>query len=142
MAIDKVKPLKIENPATGGVQTDYYPTELNPAEDYASMKGICFADDSNFYTDKIGRAIAEFYPQTWQNVTYSGGIITAVEYFNNASFISANRIARHELSYTSYNLTGEILYIYDTNGTSVLRTYTWIHVYSNNDLASSSVVIV
>lgn len=40
MAIDKIKPLKIENPSNGGTQTDPYPTETNPAQDYLSAKGL------------------------------------------------------------------------------------------------------
>jgi hypothetical protein len=39
---DKVKPLKIESPSTGGTQDDLGPTEMNPSQDYASVKGIAF----------------------------------------------------------------------------------------------------
>lgn len=42
MAIDIVKPLKIENPATGGTQTDVFPTEVTPTQDYIAAKGIAF----------------------------------------------------------------------------------------------------
>lgn len=42
MAIDKIKALKIENPANGGTQTDMFPTETNPAQDYLAAKGISF----------------------------------------------------------------------------------------------------
>lgn len=38
--VDKVRPLKFESPASGGTQTDTFPTETNPAEDYISTKGI------------------------------------------------------------------------------------------------------
>lgn len=40
--VDKVKPLKFENPATGGTETDVFPTEADPTEDYLSAKGIAF----------------------------------------------------------------------------------------------------
>ena len=40
--IDVVKFLKIENPANGGTQTDYLPTESNPNQDYGGMKGVVF----------------------------------------------------------------------------------------------------
>lgn len=40
--IDLVRYLKIENPAEGGTQTDYIPTEGNPASDYGNMKGVVF----------------------------------------------------------------------------------------------------
>jgi hypothetical protein len=44
---DKIKPLKIENPALGGTETDMFPTEANPTEDLASVKGIAFEDSDN-----------------------------------------------------------------------------------------------
>jgi hypothetical protein len=39
---DKVKPLKIENPSSGGTQTDFLPTESDPTQDYLAAKGIAF----------------------------------------------------------------------------------------------------
>lgn len=42
MSIDKVKPLKFENPANGGTQIDVYPTEANPDQDYLTAKGFSF----------------------------------------------------------------------------------------------------
>jgi hypothetical protein len=44
---DKIKPLKIENPASGGTQTDFLPTESNPAQDYVSAKGFAFEDNDS-----------------------------------------------------------------------------------------------
>jgi hypothetical protein len=40
--IDLVQYLKIETPAEGGTQTDPFPTEANPSQDYGNMKGIVF----------------------------------------------------------------------------------------------------
>lgn len=42
MAIDKIKALKFENPASGGTQLDMFPTETNPAQDYLAAKGVSF----------------------------------------------------------------------------------------------------
>lgn len=39
---DKVKALKIENPSGGGAQTDPFPVETNPAQDYLAAKGVAF----------------------------------------------------------------------------------------------------
>lgn len=141
MAVDKVKPLKIENPASGGTQTDSFPTETNPAQDYLAAKGIAFENLNTFLLDKIGRSLVELFPDLYQSMTYSSGDLTSIDYYNSSSFITANRIARHELSYTAHNCTGEVLYIYDTDGTTVLRTYTWVHTYAGNDLSSSSLII-
>ena len=38
--MDKVKPLKLENPSNGGTQTDIYPTEVNPSQDLVQGKGV------------------------------------------------------------------------------------------------------
>jgi len=46
MAIDKVRSLKIENPAEGGTQTDYLPTEVNPSQDYLSAAGLSLQDSN------------------------------------------------------------------------------------------------
>lgn len=53
MALDKVKPLKIENPLNGGVQTDVFPTETTPTVDYLACKGIAFenTDTESIRTD-------------------------------------------------------------------------------------------
>lgn len=48
---DKVKPLKIESPSTGGTQTDMFPTEANPASDYITGFGFAFRNSDNFLID-------------------------------------------------------------------------------------------
>lgn len=141
MAVDKVKPLKIENATTGGTQTDPYPTEANPTQDYLATKGIAFEGLDTFLIDKIGRTQVELFPDTWQRVNYTGAQPTSLEFFNNSSFVNANRIARYDFTYTGPLLTTEVLVIYDTNGTTVLRTYTWTHTYSSNIFQSSRLVI-
>lgn len=42
MSIEVCRPLKIENPASGGVNTDMYPTETNPNTDYLNCLGVAF----------------------------------------------------------------------------------------------------
>ena len=138
---DKVKFLKIENPSTGGTETDPFPVETDPTEDYGAMKGLAFENLDTFLLDKIGRAIVEKYPDLYQKNTYSGNNVTNIEFFNSATLINANRVSRYDFTYTSNNLTSEVLVIYDTNGTTILRTYTWTHTYSGNNLDQTSLVI-
>lgn len=138
---DKVKPLKIENAATGGTQTDPFPVETNPTQDYLAAKGIAFENLDTFLIEKLGRSLVEFFPNLYQNITYSGNDPTVLEFFNSSTFINANRVARYDFTYTSNNLTSEVLVIYDTNGTTILRTYTWTHTYTSNNLTSSGLVI-
>jgi hypothetical protein len=40
--VDKVKPLALENPSTGGTESFPTPTEVNPTEDHLAAKGISF----------------------------------------------------------------------------------------------------
>ena len=53
MPIDKVKSLKIEDPALGGTETDFGPREIDPSEDHLSAKGVAFenSDDTVVYGD-------------------------------------------------------------------------------------------
>jgi hypothetical protein len=46
MALDKVQPLKLEDPTTGGDQLDLCPTELDPLEDHVECRGIVLANDT------------------------------------------------------------------------------------------------
>lgn len=138
---DKVKPLGFENSALGGTENFPLPTEIDPNEDYLATKGIAFENLDTFLVDKIGRSIVEKFPDLYQNITYSGNDPTVLEFFNSSSFITANRVARFDFTYTANNLTSEVLVIYDTNGTTVLRTYTWTHTYTSNNLTSSGLVI-
>lgn len=57
---DKVKPLKIENSATGGTQIDPYPTETNPTQDYLATKGIAFENNDNRIIDLDGSGNIQF----------------------------------------------------------------------------------
>lgn len=77
----------------------------------------------------------------YQNLFYSSGIPVAVEYFSSSSFITANRVARSDLTYTGDLVTTEALKVYDTNGTTILKTYTWTYTYSGVDFQSSALVI-
>jgi hypothetical protein len=45
--IDRVQPLKLEDPGTGGGETDQFPTELNPQEDHLECAGVVFDDVSH-----------------------------------------------------------------------------------------------
>lgn len=50
--VDRIRPLKLESPATGGSDDDTFPTAANPAQDYAAVKGIAFEDDNNTRIEK------------------------------------------------------------------------------------------
>lgn len=58
MALDRVKPLKIESIDTGGDTDDLYPTSLDPQEDYVEVAGVVFDDathvDESTVIDRLG----------------------------------------------------------------------------------------
>lgn len=45
--VDRVKPLKIEGPGSGGTQTDDFPTSLDKNEDFVDARGVTIQDDSS-----------------------------------------------------------------------------------------------
>jgi hypothetical protein len=45
--VDRVKPLKLESPDSGGVETDEFPTSLDIAEDFVDCRGVTIQDDSS-----------------------------------------------------------------------------------------------
>ena len=47
MTIDRVKPLKLESVDTGGTEEDYFPTALNPQNDYVECAGVVLDDASH-----------------------------------------------------------------------------------------------
>jgi len=47
MAVDRVKPLKLESPETGGVETDDFPTSLDTSEDFVDCRGVAIQNDTS-----------------------------------------------------------------------------------------------
>jgi len=47
LALDRVKPLKLESIDTGGDDDDQFPTSLDPTEDLVECAGIVFDDASH-----------------------------------------------------------------------------------------------
>lgn len=58
--MDKVRPLKYESPSTGGTETDLYPTEVDPLEDYGSFKGVAFEGNDARLIDLDGSGNLQF----------------------------------------------------------------------------------
>lgn len=45
--VDRIRPLKFEDPSTGGTQTDQFPTGTNPNEDFVDSRGTTYQDDTS-----------------------------------------------------------------------------------------------
>jgi hypothetical protein len=57
---DKIKPLKMENAASGGTQNDPFPTEANPTQDYLAAKGLALENNDNRLIDLDGSGNIQF----------------------------------------------------------------------------------
>lgn len=134
--VDRVKPLGIESVSTGGTETNDFPTEMDPTEDYASVKGLAFEGLDTYRYEKLYRVLTELIPDGSVLLTYSGNNVVTVEYFITASQITANRTAKSDFTYTSNNLTSAVTVIYQTDGTTIARTITNTYTYSGNNLQS------
>lgn len=76
--VDIVRPLKIENPSEGGGQINFMPTEVDPSEDYAAVKGIAFdgVDTNVIYGDGGDIKFKDLntnYINTLEEVAFGGG---------------------------------------------------------------------
>lgn len=138
---DLIRPLKLESPSLGGDETDFLPTEANPIEDYAALKGVAFNGDENFVIEHVGRTLAQKEPFTTFTISYLGnGEVDYIEYFNSSNKIQANRIYRIDMTYDgSLNPTTETVTIYENDGVSVAKTQTHIYSYSASEIDSGTV---
>jgi hypothetical protein len=73
MAKDRIRPLKLEDPATGGTELDQFPVEVNPNEDYPDVRGITFQDDSSNDEDVFTERDAS------GNLTFKDKMVGAVQ---------------------------------------------------------------
>lgn len=101
---DKIKPLKIENPANGGTELDFLPTESNPSEDYVAAKGIALENNDNRLIDLDGSGNIQFKDAVETTAISVRKLRTANQnLFDNTSngFTSTNVQAAIEESKTS-----------------------------------------
>ena len=138
MAIEKVKPLKIE-PLEG----DQFPTEADASEDYLSAKGMAFEGLDIFLAEKVGGVIKFTTPDASLKPVFLGnGELDYVEVYEGATQVTANRRVRIDMTYDgSLNPTVEAWKFYSpSDGTTVLRTITVTHTWSGFDLTKSTEV--
>ena len=68
--MDRIRPLKMESPATGGSQDDEVPYEVDPNEDYADLRGVALQNDtSNDETVYLKRDISN-------NLVFADGVVS------------------------------------------------------------------
>jgi len=133
--VDKVKVLIIER---NGTELSYQ-EEGKPTSDYIEAKGISF-ESSDYLLEKIGRVLKETYPTHSFKYGYSGDDISYEEFYITTTQITTNRAMRGDFTYSGDNITSEAWKIYDTDGTTVLRTITLTHTYTGDDVTKTEAV--
>lgn len=129
--VDKVKPLKFENPTSGGTETDFYPTEADPTEDYISARGVSIKNtDTMIVSSDVLDNITLTDPVNGTNTVKE--LRTALNnIFDNSTngFIASNVQAAIEEARTTGLITvgGAILLGFDGNASSGR----WLEVITN-----------
>ena len=72
--------------------------------------------------------------------TYTGDLLTSLEFYNSLTQTNGNRIAKSDFTYTSEVLTGQVNTYYQNDGTTTFSTETLTYVYSGDDLIRVEVV--
>lgn len=139
MALDLVRPLKLETPAEGGTEDDSFPTEVDVNEDYIQGKG--FAIDNNTYVDKDGSGNMRFTDSvTGQKLLSELAQATGL---TESSHLILDQLVHNisENSYVEYNRTGglinSIIIWTDSGKTQKIRE--WIYTRSGG-LVTSEVI--
>ena len=73
MAIDRVKSLKLESPASGGTETDMFPTGLDKNEDYQDARGYAIQNDSSDDENVVVSRDAS------NNMTFADGVVSGTK---------------------------------------------------------------
>lgn len=95
----------------------------------------------------LGASVQDFInriygPTNSEKATYLGNQeLDYVEIFNSPSQVTENRRAKIQLAYSSDNVSSEVVSLYDTNGTTVLKTITLTHSYTGTDYNTTTTVI-
>lgn len=98
--VDKIKPLKIET-TTDGSQSDPFPTEVNPTQDYLSAKGIAFNNsDNTTITESSGEV---FHKDVFRTTPKTLRELVNFDSYSYAPAISSNN--------NSYTIVGRIHFL-------------------------------
>jgi hypothetical protein len=71
--------------------------------------------------------------------TYSGDLLTSLEFYNSLTQIDANRIAKSDFTYTNDFITSQVNTYYESDGTTVLQTETMSYTYTNDNITDIEV---
>jgi hypothetical protein len=109
MALDRVQPLKLEDPATGGDEIDAFPTSIDRNEDYIDSRGLAIQDPtSNDETTVVGRLGNDMIFKDRNNPLY----VTLTQLLEQGSGGVADDVKRLLINTTGHvlhNTTGELV---------------------------------
>jgi hypothetical protein len=86
---------------------------------------------------RSGKGVAFFSDAHSQKVTYTvGGDVDYIEFFYGETQITANRMLKISISYTSGDPSSETWEFYDSDGTTVLETRVYTYTVSSGSIQS------
>lgn len=108
---------------------------VGPQEAFEVDTATAVAD--NVLVGSTVQAILNKYygPTNSEKATYLGnGEVDFIEFFSTPTQVVANRVAKATFTYDgNLNPTSEAIQLYDTNGTTVLKTLTFTHTFIGGD---------
>lgn len=103
--VDRVRPLKIEDSASGGTQNDLFPTTVNTNEDYLDARGVTLQNDTSDDDDvRVDRDASD-------NMVFQDGIQTTP--------LTLTQLLEWTSAYFIVTTQGGI--VYDTSGVFVIK---------------------
>lgn len=113
--------------------------QIDPAVDTIAGKAFSFLGLSTFLAEKVGDILGFRKPDFSDAPSFNAnGTINFVEWFNGATQITSQRRARVDFTYdVNLDPATEVWKIYDTNGTTILRTVTYTYTFVANVLTKT-----
>jgi hypothetical protein len=133
MAIDIVKPLKLEN----GDAIDLLPTETNPTEDFLAAKGIAFEGNATSLLGLVGSTLRYKDLDHSIEVEYLNGLVSKVTVFK----MSTQKTMEHLITYSSGLPASETIRLYLNDGSTIGETITRVFSYNSQALLESVDVV-
>ena len=119
MPLDRVQPLKLEDPETGGTETDEFPTEVDYNEDYIDCRGITAQNDtSNDDAVVISRDASN-------NLTFKDGVTALKTLAQLAAGTGMTPEDHRILDQLVHSLAEDYYEEYTYNGSQVTACVTW-----------------
>lgn len=72
--------------------------------------------------------------------TYTGDLLTSLEFYNSLTQINANRVLKSDFTYTGDNITGQVNTYYETDGVTVHQVETLTYTYAGDTFNKIEVV--